>query len=37
MARKRKYTKRKQKKEVDLKVIGTIVFSVLLAVLIYAN
>ena len=38
MARKRKYTKRKQKKEkIDLKIIGTIVFSVLLAVLLYAN
>ena len=36
MAKKRKYQRRK-KQTVDLKVIGTIVFSVLLAVLLYAN
>ena len=38
MAKKRKYTRRKQKKDdIDLKIIGVIVFSVLLAVLLYAN
>ena len=38
MAKKRrKYKRRKQKDNIDLKTIGTIIFSVLLAVLLYTN
>ena len=37
MAKKRKYTKRNKKEEIDLRIVGTIILSVLLAVLIYAN
>ena len=37
MAKKRKYQKRKKDNSLDLKVIGTIIISVLLAILIYAN
>ena len=38
MAKKRKYTKKsKQKEQLELKIIGTIILSVLLAVLLYAN
>ena len=34
---KRKYKKRKKDNSIDLKVIGTIIGSILLAILIYAN
>ena len=37
MAKKRKYQKRKKDNSLDLKVIGTIIISILLAILIYAN
>ena len=37
MAKKRKYKKRKKDNSLDLKVIGTILISILLAILIYAN
>ena len=37
MAKKRKYQKRKKDDSLDLKVIGTIIISILLAILIYAN
>ncbi len=38
MAKKRKYTKRaKQDERLNFKIVGTIIFSVLLAVLLYAN
>ena len=37
MAKKRKYRKRKKTNSIDLKVIGTIIISILLAILIYAN
>ena len=35
--KRRKYKRRKQKDNIDLKTIGTIIFSVLLAVLLYTN
>ena len=37
MAKKRKYKKRKKDNSLDLKVIGTILISILLAILIYAK
>ena len=38
MAKKRKYTKKsKQKEKINIKIVGMIIFSVLLAVLIYTN
>ena len=37
MAKKRKYQKRKKDNSLDVKVIGTIIISILLAILIYSN
>ena len=37
MAKKRKYQKRKKDESLDIKVIGIIIASILLAILIYAN
>ena len=37
MAAKRKYKRRKSNDNLDIKVVGTIIVSILLAILIYAN
>lgn len=37
MAKRKKYRKRRKNSDIDLKAIGTIIFSVLLAVLLYTN
>ena len=37
MAKRRKYQKRRQKDNMDFKTVGTIIFSILLAVLLYTD